>query len=342
MRTVRFRTLGCYPLTGAIESDGRRRCPAIIRRCCSATTSERQGRVIDHDSAGARWRRRSRKATSDGDRWPSRRTAPARYRRASERREPAALHHLRHRSTTARSTLIGRLLYESQDCSSRTSWPRSRPTRSRSARRAATSTSPSLVDGLTAGARARASPSTSPTASSPPSARKFIVADTPGHEQYTRNMVTGASTGGPRASSSIDARKGVLTQTRRHSYLVSLLGIRHVVLAVNKMDLVGYSRATASSAIDADYRRFAARVGLDRHHGHSDVRRSTATTSSSTSATHALVRGPDARCTTWRPSRSMTAGGDPPVPRCPVQLVNQPHSNSAASPAPSRAAPFAR
>jgi bifunctional enzyme CysN/CysC len=71
--------------------------------------------------------------------------------------------------------------------------------------------------------------------------RKFIVADTPGHEQYTRNMVTGASTA-DLAVILIDARKGVLTQTRRHSYLVSLLGIRHVVLAVNKLDLVDYSQ----------------------------------------------------------------------------------------------------
>ena len=70
--------------------------------------------------------------------------------------------------------------------------------------------------------------------------RKFIVADTPGHEQYTRNMVTGASTA-ELAIILIDARKGVLTQTRRHSYIVSLLGIRHVVLAVNKMDAVDYS-----------------------------------------------------------------------------------------------------
>ncbi len=72
--------------------------------------------------------------------------------------------------------------------------------------------------------------------------RKFIVADTPGHEQYTRNMVTGASTA-DLAVILIDARKGVLTQTRRHSYLVSLIGIRKVVLAINKMDLVGYSES---------------------------------------------------------------------------------------------------
>jgi len=91
--------------------------------------------------------------------------------------------------------------------------------------------------------------------------RKFIVADTPGHEQYTRNMVTGASTADA-AIILIDARKGVLTQTRRHSYLVSLLGIRHVVVAINKMDLVDYCQDTFD-AIVADYRQFAA--GFDFH-----------------------------------------------------------------------------
>ena len=90
--------------------------------------------------------------------------------------------------------------------------------------------------------------------------RKFIVADTPGHEQYTRNMVTGASTA-ELAVILIDARKGVLTQTCRHSFLVHLLGIGRVVLAVNKMDLVCYSRATFE-AIVAEYRAFAARIGV--------------------------------------------------------------------------------
>jgi bifunctional enzyme CysN/CysC len=90
--------------------------------------------------------------------------------------------------------------------------------------------------------------------------RKFIVADTPGHEQYTRNMVTGASTA-DLAIILIDARKGVLTQTRRHSHLVHLLGIRHVVLAVNKMDLVDYGR-DCFEAIVADYRAFADEIGI--------------------------------------------------------------------------------
>jgi len=90
--------------------------------------------------------------------------------------------------------------------------------------------------------------------------RKFIVADTPGHEQYTRNMITGASTADV-AVILIDARKGVLTQTRRHSYLVSLIGIRKVVLAINKMDLVEYSQKTFDR-INEDYRAFAAQIGL--------------------------------------------------------------------------------
>ena len=90
--------------------------------------------------------------------------------------------------------------------------------------------------------------------------RKFIVADTPGHEQYTRNMVTGASNA-DLAVILVDARKGVLTQTRRHSYLVRLLGISRVVLAVNKMDLVGYARAVFEGVV-AEYRAFGAQIAL--------------------------------------------------------------------------------
>jgi bifunctional enzyme CysN/CysC len=91
--------------------------------------------------------------------------------------------------------------------------------------------------------------------------RKFIVADTPGHEQYTRNMVTGASTA-DLAIILVDARHGVQTQTRRHSFLVSLIGIKRVVVAINKMDLVGYSEATFRRILD-DYRAFAAQLGLE-------------------------------------------------------------------------------
>ena len=95
-----------------------------------------------------------------------------------------------------------------------------------------------------------------------PEKRKFIVADTPGHEQYTRNMVTGASTA-DLAVILIDARKGVLTQTRRHSYLAKLVGIRHIVLAVNKMDLVGYDRAVFDGIVE-DYTAFAREIGIEK------------------------------------------------------------------------------
>ncbi len=91
--------------------------------------------------------------------------------------------------------------------------------------------------------------------------RKFIVADTPGHEQYTRNMVTGASTA-DLAIILIDARKGVLTQTRRHSYLAHLIGIRNIVLAVNKMDLVDYDQKRYEDIV-ADYRSFASSIGIE-------------------------------------------------------------------------------
>src|SRR5437868_689237 len=91
--------------------------------------------------------------------------------------------------------------------------------------------------------------------------RKYIVADTPGHEQYTRNMVTGASTADC-ALILLDARKGVLTQTRRHSYLVWLLGIRHVMVAVNKMDLVEFSEDRFHE-VDRQYGAFAKQLGLE-------------------------------------------------------------------------------
>src|SRR6201985_1653684 len=91
--------------------------------------------------------------------------------------------------------------------------------------------------------------------------RKFIVADTPGHEQYTRNMVTGASTA-DLAVLLVDARKGVLTQTRRHSYLAKLLGIRRLVLAVNKMDLVGFAEPVLRT-IEREYRQFGSQIGIE-------------------------------------------------------------------------------
>lgn len=90
--------------------------------------------------------------------------------------------------------------------------------------------------------------------------RKFIIADTPGHEQYTRNMVTGASTC-QLAIILIDARHGVASQTRRHSFIVSLLGIKHVVIAINKMDLVGYDQ-DVYDRIKEEYTGFVAKLGI--------------------------------------------------------------------------------
>ena len=91
--------------------------------------------------------------------------------------------------------------------------------------------------------------------------RKFIIADTPGHEQYTRNMVTGASTANL-AIILVDARRGVLTQTRRHAFLSSLVGIPHLVLAVNKMDLVGYSRQIFESIVN-EFNDFSSKLGIN-------------------------------------------------------------------------------
>ena len=93
------------------------------------------------------------------------------------------------------------------------------------------------------------------------SKRKFIIADTPGHEQYTRNMATGASTC-DLAIILIDARHGVMTQTRRHSYIASLLGIKHIVVAINKMDLMGFDEAVFER-IKQDYLVFAAKLGME-------------------------------------------------------------------------------
>ena len=92
--------------------------------------------------------------------------------------------------------------------------------------------------------------------------RKFIVVDTPGHEQYTRNMATGASTADA-AIILIDARKGLLAQTKRHSYLCQLLGIKHIIVAINKMDLIGYDEEHFLE-ITKEYKLFAKNISIDR------------------------------------------------------------------------------
>ena len=157
-----------------------------------------------------------------------------------------------------KSTLIGRLLYDSKllfEDQLAALDVETRPGKSRDEPRFA-----SLLDGLSAEREQGITIDVAYRFFST-SKRKFIVADTPGHEQYTRNMATGAS-GAELAVILVDARKGVLTQTRRHSYITSLMGIRQVVLAVNKMDLVDFSE-TVFSGIDAEFRVFAASIGLE-------------------------------------------------------------------------------
>ena len=152
--------------------------------------------------------------------------------------------------------------------------------------------------------------------------RKFIVADCPGHEQYTRNMATGASTA-DLAVVLVDARKGLLTQTHRHSYIVSLIGIRHVVLAVNKMDLVDFDQAVFER-IAADYRALAQRLGiaevtcipLSALEGDNLSSRSTRTP---------WYTGPALLEHLEQVQVDVQEGGD--SLRLPVQWVNRPHQN---------------
>ena len=157
-----------------------------------------------------------------------------------------------------KSTLIGRLLHDSKLVYEDTL----ESLRKDSARRGSTGGEVDyslLVDGLKAEREQGITIDVAYRYFSTPS-RKFIIADTPGHEQYTRNMATGASTC-DLAVILIDARQGVLTQTRRHSFIVSLLGIRHVVVAVNKMDLVNYDEAVFTAICD-DYSAFVSRIGF--------------------------------------------------------------------------------
>ena len=158
-----------------------------------------------------------------------------------------------------KSTLIGRLLYDSQLILDDQMATLKNESRNRATGSAGIDFS-LLVDGLTA---EREQGITIDVAYRffETEKRKFIVADTPGHEQYTRNMATGASNA-ELAILLVDARKGLLTQTRRHAYILSLIGVRHVVMVANKIDLVGYDEQVFSD-IDAAFRRFAEPLGFD-------------------------------------------------------------------------------
>ena len=149
--------------------------------------------------------------------------------------------------------------------------------------------------------------------------RKFIVADTPGHEQYTRNMVTGASTADA-AVLLVDARKGVLTQTRRHSYLAQLVGIRRIVLAVNKMDLVGNDRSVFD-AIVADYGAVAAATGV----AHWDAIPLSGLTGDNVASRSTACRWYDGpSLIEWLEAVPIETAGESDSLRLPVQWVNRP------------------
>ena len=235
MRKVRFRTLGCYPLTGAIESNATTLLD-IVEEMLVATSSERQGRVIDKDAVRL-----------DGEEEAGRIFLMTRfieftggdveaYLQAQENKD--LLRFITCGSVDdGKSTLIGRLLYEAKmlfedQLAALEADSKKMGTQGGNLDFAL------LVDGLAAEREQGITIDVAYRAFTTDK-RKFIVADTPGHEQYTRNMATGASTA-DLAIILIDARKGVLTQTRRHTFICTLLGIRHLVVAVNKMDLMGY------------------------------------------------------------------------------------------------------
>jgi bifunctional enzyme CysN/CysC len=263
-RSIRFRTLGCFPLTGAVESeaaDAQRSHPgdAAHHHVGAPGPRHRQGcgrRGHGEEEAG--------RVLLIGDH-----LRPIYKTEALIAEDIDAYLDLHQHKTLLRfitcgsvddgkSTLIGRLLYDSKMI-----FEDQLASLEADSKRVGTQGQEIdfalLVDGLAA---EREQGITIDVAYRffGTEKRKFIVADTPGHEQYTRNMVTGASTA-DLAVILIDARKGVLTQTRRHSYLAHLIGVRHMVLAVNKMDLVGFDQATYD-AIVADYRAFADSIGI--------------------------------------------------------------------------------
>lgn len=219
-----------------------------------------------------------------------------------------------------KSTLIGRMLYDCQTIFEDTLLAAERDSRAYGTT-GETIDFALLVDGLQAEREQGITIDVAYRYFSTPN-RKFIVADTPGHEQYTRNMVTGASTS-DLAVILIDARKGVLVQTRRHTCIVHLLGIKEVVVAVNKMDAVGYSQEIFD-AIEADYRAFAAQLGLksvvtipvSALKGENLAHRS---------ANMSWYAGPT--LLEWLETADVTSGLEQRPLRLPVQWVCRPNSN---------------
>ncbi len=326
MRSIRFRTLGCYPLTGAVESEA------------ATLPADHPGDAADDDLRAPGPRHRPRPGREHGEEeagglFLMRATTDAIYvtgPRSPRTSTPISLQH-QHKTLLrfitcgcvddGKSTLIGRLLYDSKMI-----FEDQLAALEADSKRVGTQGQDIdfalLVDGLAA---EREQGITIDVAYRffATDKRKFIVADTPGHEQYTRNMVTGASTA-DLAVILIDARKGVLTQTRRHSYLAHLIGIRHVVLAVNKMDLVGYDQARVRRASSPTTASSPTSIGIDDFAGDPDLG-PRGRQHHRALGQHALVRGPDAD----RAPRDRRGRRRPPTQarpfRMPVQWVNRPN-----------------
>ena len=330
MREVRFRTLGCYPLTGAIESRGDD-VPAIIQEMLLTTTSERQGRVIDHDQCGV-----------DGKEEAGRLLLMARVDRSrslttSRPTCDAQEHKSLLRFITCgsvddgKSTLIGRLLYDSKMV-----FEDQLAALEADSKKVGTQGGDLdfalLVDGLAAEREQGITIDVAYRFFSTEK-RKFIVADTPGHEQYTRNMVTGASTA-DLAVILIDARKGVLTQTRRHSYIVVAARHPHVVVSPSTRwtswtTRAGRLRRDRATTIASSPRS----IGLERRRPAFRCRRFEGDNIIEPQREHALVRGPDAARAPRDASRSSDACERRARSACRCNGSTGPTTISAASPA---------
>ena len=240
-KSVRFRTLGCYPLTAAVESEADT-LPQIIQEMLLTRTSERQGRLIDHDSGRVHGEEETGGVFLMAHQSDLIENDILAYLKSQE--EKSLLRFITCGSVDdGKSTLIGRLLWDSKMVFEDQLAALEADSKKVGTQGGAIDYA-LLLDGLQAEREQGITIDVAYRFFSTDQ-RKFIVADTPGHEQYTRNMVTGASTAQV-AVILVDARKGLLTQTRRHSFLVSLVGIRHVVLAINKMDLIDFDAAAAS------------------------------------------------------------------------------------------------
>ena len=255
MMQVRFRTLGCYPLTGAIASDAD-----------NARRDHRRNARFQHLRAAGP-RHRPRRVGLDGKEkargvflmsGPATIAAEASVRIGTVETRPGLRFLTCGSVDDGKSTLIGRLLYE-QNLIFDDHSPRSSATSKKHGTTGADVDFALLLDGLEAEREQGITIDVAYRYFSTPR-RAFIVADTPGHEQYTRNMATGASNA-ELAVLLVDARKGLLSQTRRHAIIASLLGIRFAVLAVNKIDLVDFDRAVFDRIV-AEFIAFAADLGF--------------------------------------------------------------------------------